>query len=269
MTSDALKSSGFSFKRLWAFAAYYIPRLKGELLVYTAISIVCSVLCLLPANEDVQIASFVGTWTILPIIFYCSPLIFAKGPDTRILDRLLPVSAAEKITFYYIYILMVIPVVVYLLPICAGLIYISCPALQTPGVMGLYETKFSSVGFIWLINLIGGIFIALACFFSVEYARQNRMLWGIVAVIVANTIIGIFGAIIGMVAALKGFRTGLMDGLAGNEPNCEKATEEIVTSVLNEINTAHPVSLAMTGMIIVLIGLTVWLTYRTIRKRNL
>lgn len=269
MTSVASISSGFSFRRVWEFATYYMPRLKGELLIYAAISLVCSILCVIPASGDVQMTLFVGSWTILPIIFYCGPLIFAKGPDTRIVERLLPVSAAEKMTFYYIYIMIVIPFVVFLLPLCSYWIYISLPSLQTPEVLALYDTKFNLWGVVWIINTVGGAFIAMACFLGVEYARQNRMLFGIVAVIVANVIIGILGAIIGIAAAIKGFRMGLCDGLAGKTPDADRVAEELVSTVMNDLNTFHPLSIAILVLLIVMVFTTGWFTYRAIRSRNL
>lgn len=264
-----ISSSRFSLRRVWAFAEYYMPRLKGELLIYAAISLICALLCLIPTDSDTQATLFVGVWTILPILYYCGPLIFAKGADTRILERLIPVSAAEKMCFYYVYILIVIPVVVFLLPLCASWIYLSVPSIQTDGVMKLYETKFGFWGIVWLINLLGGIFIAMVCLWSVEFFKQNRMMMGIVGVITANIIIGFLGIVLGVAAAWKGFKMGFYDGLNGIEQDSEKCTEMLVQSVMEDLNTVHPLSIAVVVSIIILIGITAWSTYRSLRSRNL
>lgn len=256
-------------QRVWAYAAYYMPRLKWELLIYGLISFLCAVVCLIPAIEDVQVALFVGAWTILPILFYCGPLIFATGPDTRIINRLMPVSAAEKMVFYYLYILVAIPLTVYLLPMLAAWVYLSCPSLQTEKMIVLYEAKFHSWGILWIINLVGGIFVAQACLWAVEYFRQNRMLMGIVAVIVSNIILGMMGGIIGIAAAFKGFTDGYMDALNGNPANAQACAEDIVKGVMEEISAVHPLSLIILGVIVVLICVTGWQTYRTLRHRNL
>lgn len=269
MTPTDLSTPGFSFQRVWAYASYYMPRLKWELLIYAGISLICSLICLIPAIDDVQMIFFVGAWTILPILFYCGPLIFATGPNTKIINRLIPVSAAEKIVFYYVYLLVVVPIVVFLLPLISAWIYMSCPALQTENMLMLYQTKFHSWSILFFINILGGIFVVQACFWCVEYFQHNRMLMGIVGVIVANIFMGILGGIIGIVAAVKGFKDGYMDAVNGCAANAEAATEEIVKNVLNDLNTIHPVSLIILGVIAVLICVTGWQTYHSLKYRNL
>ena len=269
MTEGVSNSSRFSFRRVWAYALYYLPRLKGEMLIYAAISLLCFLLCLIPAPESIQVGIMVGVWTIIPLIFYCGSLIFAKGTDTRIIERLIPVSAAEKLTFYYIYTLIIIPVVVFLLPLAAGWIYVSCPSLQTPEVMQLYEMKFNHWGIIVVINILGGVFTAMACLYGVEASRHNRMLFGIVGVIASNFIIGFLGGVIGVTRALSAVKTGFEDGLAGIARNPEECREAFVKDVLEDLSRADSLTLSITGTIIVLIIITGWLTYRAIKRRNL
>ena len=269
MSSGVSNSSRFSFRRVWAYALYYLPRLKGEMLIYAGISLICLLLCLIPASESIQMGIMVGVWTIIPIIFYCGPLIFAKGADTRIIERLMPVSAAEKLTFYYIYTLIVIPIVVFLLPLAAGWIYVSCPSLQTPKVMELYGMKFHYWGIVMIINLLGGVFIAMACLYGVEASRQNRMLFGIVGVVASNFIIGFLGGVIGVARAISAFSTGFEDGLAGIERNPEACGEAFVKDMLEDLSRADALTISITGIIIVLIIVTGWLTYRAIKKRDL
>lgn len=269
MTGTTINNTdGFSFKRVWAFGSYYMPRLKWELIIYAAISLVCAILCILPVIEDIQMVLLVGVWSLLPILFYCGPLIFAKGSDTRILERLIPVSTAEKLTFYYIYTLVIIPIVVFLLPMLAAWIYTSSPALQTPRVMELYSIKFN-YGLIWAINLSGGILISMVCLFFVEYARQNRMMFGIVGVIASNVFIGILGGIIGFVAAIKGFKKGFMDGLDGNNFNPEESVNNFMHQAMEDAGSVNPLTISILSIIIVMIFVAGWMTYRTIRERNL
>lgn len=260
---------GFSFRRVWAYALYYMPRLQGEMLIYAGISLICFILCLLPGPGEVQEFLMAGVWTVIPILFYCGPLIFAKGVDTRIIERLMPVSAAEKLTFYYIYSLIIIPIVVYLLPLAAGWIYMSCPSLQTPEVTELYHIKFHYAGIIWIINFISGIFISVACLYGVEASRHNRMMFGIVGVVVANVIVGILSGIIGVVSALKAFKTGFDDGLAGIDRTTEEFSNTIVKEVLQDLGQVNPLTLSILATIIVLIILTGWLTYRSIKRKDL
>lgn len=274
MTESIPTTPGFSFRRVWAYALYYMPRLQGEMLIYAGISLVAFILCLLPGPGEVQKFLMVGVWTVIPILFYCGPLIFAKGCDTRIIERMMPVSAAEKLTFYYIYILIVIPIVVYLLPIAASWIYMACPSLHTPEVAELYKIRFQYRGIIWIINLISGIFVAMGCLYGVMASRHNRMMFGIVGVVVANVAMGILSGIIGVVSAIKAikenaFVAGLKDGLAGTEDNAEKFATQFVTEMLDDFNQPNPLTLSIMCVIIVLIILTGWLTYRSIKRKNL
>lgn len=266
MSNSETNSDGYSLSRVWAFTNYYLPRIKKQILIYAAVSALCAVVCLLPTPEFIQMGLFVAVWTLLPLLFYCAPLIFAKGADSRIVERLMPVTAGEKLTFFYLYTLLVVPIAVYLLPILSGLIYINCPSIQTPEVMQLHTVKFHYFGMINLINIIGAMFISMTCFLCVEAARQNRILWGIVAVIVSNTILGVIGAILGGYAA---FKAGLRDGLAGKESIAEENVKEYTNKILTDLNHADTAtSIAVCVIIVITVITGIW-TYRTLKRKDL
>ena len=258
------QSSGFSISRVWQFALYSLPGLKWQLIIYAIVSVVCGAICLIPAKETIQIGLFVAGWTALPLMYYCAPLIFAKGADTRIVNRLIPVSTAERFCFYYIYMLVVLPIIIYFIPLLCSNIYMHWPAVQTPEMMTLYEMKFNSLGVLSLINLFGAIFVIELCFLCVEYARHNRILWGIVGVICANTVIGFLGAILG---GIEAFKAGMQDGFNGKKP--ADNVDQVVERVMERITHADAVSITIMGVIIVMAIATAVLTYRTLKKRNL
>ena len=133
----------------------------------------------------------------------------------------------------------------------------------------LYQTKFNSWGILFLINIVGGMFVVQACFWSVEHFQHNRMLMGIVAVIVANIFMGILGGIIGIAAAIKGFRKGFMEGLNGNPANAEACAQEFLDNVMTDLTVVHPLSITILGVIVVLVCVTGWQTYHSLRYRNL
>ncbi|MDE6549149.1 MAG: hypothetical protein K2L22_09125, partial [Muribaculaceae bacterium] len=54
--------------------------------------------------------------TILLFIFIWAPIVFTKGGDTRIVDRLIPASALEKFLFYMSYLFIVVGLACYLCP---------------------------------------------------------------------------------------------------------------------------------------------------------
>ncbi|MDE5870250.1 MAG: hypothetical protein K2H18_08445, partial [Muribaculaceae bacterium] len=256
MIQSVSKSPGFSFQRVWAFASFYMPRLRVQILVYFAASLVCAILSLIPANENVQLAIFVAVWSLLPILYYCTPLIFAKGVDTRILERVMPVSAAEKMTFFYMYLIVVIPIVVFLLPLTAVQIYMAIPGLQTESMVTMFEMKENIFGILSLINMASALLVAVICFFFVEYARTNRLLWGIVSIVAVNTIIGFVGGIVG---ACLAFKAGIADGIAGKPENFDAAMQGVVTDVMDELTSVDPLTVCSLSGLLILIVLTGWL----------
>lgn len=259
-------SPGFSLRRVIAFAQYYLPRLRTQMWIYGCVSLLSFILCILPAHEEVQKALMVGVWTVIPMLYYCGPLVFSKGSDSRIIERQMPVSAAEQLTFFYAYTLIVIPILVYLLPLAAGKIYLSCPTLQTPDVLELYKMKFNNWGILNLINFLGAIFISIACLYGVMASKQNRMLYGFVGVIVANIIVGVLGGIIGIVTA---FQKGLEDGMSGAEYNPDQFEKAFVNDMMQTFSKAEPISICAVITIAVLIIITGVLTYRSIKRKNL
>ena len=204
---------------------------------------------------------------LLPLLVYCGPLIFAKGSDTRIIDRLLPVSAAERLTFYYVYTLIVVPVIVLGPLFLANWIYLQIPAIQNEGLVSLYEMKFHTFGMINVINIIGIAFTIMTCLLCVEYARHNRILWGVVSIIITNMIIGIIGGVLGGLAA---FKQGLADGMAGkSEAEIESHVESLTSNVINDLNTVNTPSIVALCVLCAGVIFVGWFTYRTIKKRNL
>ena len=268
MTDYSIKSTRaprFSFARVLEFARYSLPQLRKQMSIYALASVVCTIICLIPGKEAMQVGLFVMTWTALPLIYYCTPIVFAKGADSRIINRLIPVSAGERLTFYYPYLLVVIPAILFIPTYIGSLIYRACPSLQTPGALELYRLKFMNMGILSLINLTGGILICTLCFLCVERARFNRLLWGIVAVIGGNFFLGVVGAVI---AGTNAFQQGLKDGLEGNSP-MNVNSKELLESTFATLSKPEPVTIAGLAVIAIMVVVVALLTYQTLKRRNL
>lgn len=255
----------YSFRRVWEFAVFNLPNLRIQLLIYLGISLLASGLCLIPASGKIQTVIFMGVWALLPMLFYCGPLVFAIGPDMRIITRQLPVTAVEKLTFYYIYLLVVIPIEVYLLPMLAGWIYTECPGLQSEAVMALYEVKYSFMVIPTILNVLSAMFVSMICFYFVEATRNNRLLWGIVAVFAANTVIGILGGIFGAVAIVK---SGFLKNILSN-PESVDASNVNIDGVLDIITSVDWLTIISITVMVIIVVVTGCLTFRIIRSRNL
>lgn len=106
----------FSWRRVAEVARYFSTVTNRQLLVYTIVSAIFAVLLLLPLNGVAQTGIFTIIFSVLPIMFELAPIAFAKSGDTRVVDRMLPAKASEKFTFYLIYLLIAVPISVYVLP---------------------------------------------------------------------------------------------------------------------------------------------------------
>lgn len=258
-------SRRYSLSRVWRFASYCMPRLGKQMLFYAIASLICMFLSLIRGSESMQTAMFAFIWTLVPFLYYCTPLVFAKGVDSRIVDRLVPVSAAERMTFYYLYILVILPAILFL-PVLAGAkIYMMSPSVQTPGTLALYELKFSNLGMLSCINFLGGILVCTMCFLCVERPRFNRLLWGVVAIFATNFFLGIFGAVL---TGTEAFKAGLRDGMEGR-PAIEPDSTQLVERTLTALSNASPMTVGMTALLAIMIIIVALLTYQTLKRRNL
>lgn len=265
MNKTFSESSRFSLKRVWEFAAFNASNIRLQLLIYLSLSLICMGLCLIPATGTVQTVIFTVVWSFLPILVNCGPLVFAIGADKRIIERQLPVSAAEKLIFYYCYILIIIPIAVYLLPDIGGWIYVNSPKLQSEEVMGLYDYKHTFMWIPTMLNVLSTMFVAMVCLYIVEHVRHNRLLWGIVAVIGSNFVLGILSGIFGAVAIVKsGFLKQIID-----HPESADAALGNMDNLMEVITSFDLLTIISLLVMIILVVGTAIMTYRSLKSRNL
>ena len=84
-----------------------------------------------------------------------------------------------------------------------------------------------------------------------------------------KTVVKNLGGIIGFVAAIKGFKKGFMDGLNGGNCNPEETADNFMHQVMEDVGSVNPLTISILSIIIVMIFVAGWMTYRTIRERNL
>jgi len=256
--------TGYSFKRVIAFARYYAPQLRTQFLIYIIASFCLALLLLIPVREVVQVLLIGSVWGIMGLLFYCGPLVFARKDDYRIIERLIPVSAAEKTTVYFVYILIVVPLSVYLLPWLAEIIYINVPSLHTPAMMELMEFRHSVNATNLTINILNNVATVLTCFYCVMYAHRSRLIKGIRAIIAVNAVSGLFGAFIGGAAA---FKMGFQDGMTNVD---RMGGEQLADNILNDMLTLHnPLTVAYIVIFAIYSIVIAYMSYKTIRSRNL
>ncbi|MDE6577206.1 MAG: hypothetical protein K2K58_03440, partial [Muribaculaceae bacterium] len=219
MTDYALtqqNSDSFSFRRVAEIFAYYSPTIRRQLLIYLAVSILFGILLLIPGSDNVRCGFFSLVWAILQWMWYLSPLSMAGKGKSGIVDRLLPVKASEKLTFFIIYFVVIIPLVAFTLPICAELSIVDSLGPEMPHFKSLLNLQLHSSWIIKVINILGGITSSLVCLYVILRVRHNKMISGILASFAVQIVLGILGAIYaGYEMAAEAFKKGFEDGLAG------------------------------------------------------
>ena len=256
------RDNGFSLHRLAAFASYYFPQLKRQIFAYLLISILLSALIFVSNKYEVQMALYSVTWSVLGILCLCAPLIFAKKGNSRVIERLIPVSAAEKTVFYFLYLLVAIPVILFLAPSVAMYILIHNPGLisdQLNEILKLSDLISESSR---LTNVVSSVGAIATCFYFVMRARHNRMLVGIVSIIVLEIVCGIIGAFIGGYTVLK---VGFDDGFNNRAPDPDRLIE-IMTDAMSIHN---PLMLGYMAIFTILSVTMIAMSYRLIKSQNL
>lgn len=255
-------TEGFSWHRVGQLYRYYSSVTHKQTLIYFIISAVCAVLTLLPVPEIIQTGFYTLTWTALSVIYSLAACAFGQQCASPIVERLLPARTSEKMTFFLTYLFIVMPLAVFALPTGALWLYGQIPSIQTKEMLFILEIKNSNPLIIQGFNILGTIVIVLVCLLVVLHARTNKIFKGVIAVIVCNIIISIFGAIEGITFA---FKEGYKDGVAGTVP---QDPESLAPKVIEAMSDSD----YMTAMYIVLIvagAVLIRQLYLTLSRRNL
>ena len=256
-------TSGFSRLRLEAVCRYYLPIVKWQMIIYVLIAMLCAVLELLPVGTVMQFSLFTTVWATLPFMFMLAALVFARNGDSRMVECQIPATAAEKFTFFTIYLLVVIPLLVYVIPESALWLYTQIPAVQTDLMMSLLDMRFKLAPGLLSINILSSVCGAMTCLCVVLRAKSNRILKAVIAVLAVQFMLALMGGAYGMVTAIQ---NGLEDGYAGLPPNASYSIKTAIDMRMQE--AAAGVAGAWVFQLVVGAILTVYIIWilRTIYK---
>lgn len=252
----------FTWRRVGMLYKYCSPFLNRQMLIYGLAILIFSILLILPLGEIGQFTIFTLVWTIVPYMAMLAPVIFARGGDSRIIDRMVPASPTEKYIFFMSYILVVIPAICYVLPTLAMWIYTKVPAFQTDLVHPLVNIRLKIPSAIRVTNILVFVATVLTCFYFVIHSRSNRLLKGIASVFVIQIIIGFIGAAYGFVMA---FNKDLKDPAESSAGNPDMVMESLYT----DMTWSSPYIIASTILLILYLALMLRGCYRAINTRNL
>lgn len=255
----------FSWLRVSELTAYYKPLLSGQVLIYAGISLFLAVLILLPVGDIAQIFFLAITWTIIPYMFQFAPLVFAKGGDARLIERMIPATAAEKMTFLLIYLLVVIGAVVYALPEFSLWLYTKIPAIQNEKMLIFVNLRLSNSEGVVIMNSLSVTAAMLTCLYMVLRARSNRIIKGIVSVFAVQFSLAFLGGLYGIRTA---FQKGFEDGMANRLPMGMNLSVEQIRSISADFSVNNGFVIFVICLLACYSLYMVWLNYRVFRKGN-
>ena len=255
--------NGFSWHRVGLLYRYYGTIVNKQTLIYFITSAVCAALTLLPVHEALQIGFFTLIWTVLPLIYTLAPCAFGKQASSPIVERLIPARISEKLTFFFSYLFVVLPIAVYALPMAAIWLYHQIPSVQTPEMLELLDIKTGTPKVLQLFNIISSAVTVLLCLLVVENARSNKIFKGIIAVIAFNFVMGILGAIRGVTYAFQeGFK-------AGKEGLPVEQSHYVTKRIIEEITCSAGFMTFMYSLLIAIGAIMIWQIYVTLKRKNL
>jgi len=249
-------TTSYSLHRVAQLYRFNLPWFRKQLLAYLAVSVATALLYIFgkghiwqsPVNSICNLA--------LAVMFILSPLVFIKGGDARIVERLIPASAVEKFTVHITWMLLMIPVC-FLFPWIAEKIF-----ADDFRIMAGMEHQTPAV-FDW-ISYLSALAAMFTCYYCVVFAKANRMLKGVIFSFVVIIAFNIIGAVF---VAMEAFIIGYNAGAAGigTEPDANVIAQQVTDAMFSHLGYTYIIVGVYAAYIVLMLGLS----YRSIHRRNL
>ncbi len=254
-------TSNFSCHRVAQLYQYNAPWIKKQTIIYFLFSLATALAYLLIPSETIRIGVYSPCKTILFFMFIWSPIVFIKGGDTRIVDSLIPASALEKFVFYMSYLIIVVGLACYLCPWIAEKISLVL-SLSDMESVEILKNELYVPGIVEWSTILSTIAAMMTCFYFVIAGRRNRVVKAYLISVGVSIVLPMFSTFYGVKEAII---AGYKD--AGQDiPFNESEISEMVSNALNDHMRFSIFALAIN---IGLILLLMWLSYRSLYRRNL
>lgn len=254
------KTSSFSWGRVAQLYQYNAPWIRKQTTIYFLFSLAVSLSYLLIPSETLRMTVYSTCSTILLFMFIWAPVVFTKGGDTRIVDRLIPASPAEKFVFYMSYLLIVIGLSCYLCPWIAEKISVEL----YPDMKGGEKLQNEQVPIVFKWSTyLSTIAAMLTCFYFVIAAKRNRVVKAYLISIGVSMFLSTLNTFYGVKEAIiAGYQEAASEGSAASEA-------EIAEMVSSALNDHLHFSICAFAVSLVYIFIIMWLSYRSLYRRNL
>lgn len=261
MTNDNF--SQLRMKHLWNF---YWPTIRIQFLIGGGIVLLMYLAALFftilqtnGSSEDLFFVSFYAMCcNFARYVYFAGPLLFAICRQRSIATSI-PASWQEKATFMFGYIFVVFPAL--LAAVWYGASFVASfftPCYNVVSSMNNYIADYAGLPFpitqlaskSMPSSAISDTSIAALCAIMITYSRNNRLIMGIVGIVIGVVAYGIIGFIIGVCSFL------FSDFLNIVVENPEQATNSVLTFIMN----------LMPYLTLLSILVTIILCYFTTRK---
>ena len=256
------RTSSFSWARVAQLYRYNAPWIRKQTIIYFLFSLATSLLYFFIPSETSRMTVYGTCGTVLQLMFIWAPIVFTKGGDTRIIDRLIPASIPEKFVFYMSYLLVVIVLACFFCPWAAEKIF----QRLYPGEGGIVETIKTTLDvpqYITCSQYLSTIAAMMTCFYCVVAVKRDR--------IMKAYLISIF--VLFLMSSLNSFY-GIKESIV---LVCNEAF--VNASRVDELEMADKMYSAMSDHLVFMcfclavsigyIFMLMWLSYRSLYRRNL
>lgn len=254
------QTSSFSWERVAQLYQYNDPWIRKQTIIYLLFSLATSLCYLLIPFQTLRMAVYSPCCTVLMFMYIWSPMVFTRGGDTRIVDKLIPVSPIEKFVFYMSYLLIVIGLSCYLCPWIAEKISAVLYPDMNDGEM--LQNEQVPIVFKWSTYL-STIAAMLTCFYFVIAAKRNRVVKAYLISIGVSMFLSTLNTFYGVKEAII---AGYKEAASQGSPASEAEIAEMVSSALNDHLHFSICALVVSLVYILMI---MWLSYRSLYRRNL
>ena len=246
----------FSWRRMVMLYRFNAPWIKRQTLIYLIFSLGVSLLFLFSHRQSWQLGVYTMLGLVLAFMYVFSPLVFLKGGDARMVERMLPASALEKFLFYVSYLFVVIPLACFMFPWIAEKIYPVVFDTQHP-LAGMFD--ISGADIYQNNQILAFVTGMVTCLYCVLHARSGRYIKAI-----AFSVMVYIGS--SVISAIYTTKEAFM---AGYEAGAKYVDNDEITQRVTESISGHQ-TYATVWLIIMItyILLMMGLSYRSISRRN-
>lgn len=261
-TSASTTSSHFSLHRVAELYRFNAPRLKKQTAIYLSVSVLSAILIFLGHGHLWQMPVYSVFASALSFMFILAPIIFNRGGDCRIIDRLIPATPTEKSFFYLSYVLVVVPAACYV-PYFASQYLYELIYGYAPYESLLPEETISYMKWYAMAQILSSVAAAITCLAIILRAKTSRVPKAVFGAIGVEIFVS---AAITFYGSLTAFKIGFEQG---TQISGRMSQQEITRVVIDAINAHTPFSIFMFVLIACYIIFMLRMIYTSVYRRNL